>query len=360
MPNPSAIGFVDGIFDGDVIGWIYNGDTQNAGLEQILVSTDLGYWTSFGAHVPRQDIAKAIGRPGVYGFAIPTLLLPRFRERVFFRYMDGTLLQNGEVAPPHIQVSAIDNRSRYLMLHIPKTAGTSLRNFLVESYQESRICSIYNDDNDNIYIDYARFLSLSMAQRAHFKLFIGHLFSTVSQQLPFPHRLLTFLRDPMERVKSNVWHRLRSGPFIITPTGEIPIKDAVNEAKLDEFDNCQIRMIGGIIKETTPRIGRYHVQFAMQSIYERFDFVGRVEDMETDMAALARLLGISPRPLPRENVKLEPDARAQEIFDSIDWARVEERHAADRELYDWVKKNGNWLNERYKGAALLRAHNSSL
>ena len=88
----------------------------------------------------------------------------------------------------------MNDRPRICFIHLPKTAGSSLRQMLRDNY--------FNDEifNGNTMLDYE---GLSKEDLEPKKLYLGHLyFYKALELLPKDTNYITVLRNPIERVKS--------------------------------------------------------------------------------------------------------------------------------------------------------------
>ncbi|MFK8011368.1 MAG: sulfotransferase family 2 domain-containing protein [Marinicellaceae bacterium] len=92
------------------------------------------------------------------------------------------------------------NKLRFL--HIPKTAGTTFSNILIDQYGKDKYFQ-FTGDIDN---DLERFDSLPKGVQANTVLFTGHAPVFTGHDYVDTIDLVTFLRDPVERVKSFCQH----------------------------------------------------------------------------------------------------------------------------------------------------------
>lgn len=333
--SPPLSGRVEEVVGGDIVGWI--NPSQSSVPHRLLVTTDLGQRTHFGAHMWHPNADRVIGAPGKYGFAIPVELLPPFKKTVEVTDAGGRLLRNGRMSIP--QTARTHERKRFLIVHIPKTAGTSLREFLLRGIRKSTFCAVY--DNDPGHLSQSEFASLPEHQKAHFEVIMGHVKPSLSSAMSANTQLITFLRHPLDRLKSHILHRVRTaGASIGSSRGQVPLEMAINEGLVTLADNLQTRTIVELSKQQVPELNERHLQIAKQRIRDEFAFVGLAENGALDIRRLGRLLGVGGFRVPRANIApATPNHEASRILGAIDWKKVEERHWVDLALLHWVKAN---------------------
>jgi hypothetical protein len=95
-----------------------------------------------------------------------------------------------------------DCRSRAFFLHIPKTAGTTLRVFLKNQYPAELVCPIEGWKD-----------LLSVPDYSQYRLFLGHFSANFQKFLPEDIRCFTFLRHPFNRMISILRHMKRDPAF---------------------------------------------------------------------------------------------------------------------------------------------------
>ena len=225
-------------------------------------------------------------------------------------------------------------RGRQLcFMHIGKTAGTSLQHALFEAMPDA---AIFHESLPN-------FDSASPAELAINDLVIGHLtYQHVAKMRP-NRFLVTFLRDPVERVVSS-YHFLRS----VSPSSnysEIAIK-AAGSLTLREFllcddpgvrmvtENCQSKWLAHDIR---PEHQGAIVDLRGQA--ERhlscFDFVGIVEYFDASIAALSREIGLALS-AKRLNVTASRSSLPQASSDDVELIR--RLNAVDLAIYAGARK----------------------
>jgi hypothetical protein len=220
-------------------------------------------------------------------------------------------------------------RGRQLcFLHIGKTAGTSVQHALFEVMKGTPILheSLQNFDR------------VTAAEVAINDLVIGHFGYQHVAKMRSDRFLMTFLRDPVERMISN-YYFLRSGSPISGYS-----RRAISAAKvlsLSEFLRCDepgVRMITenfqakalafDIRPEHRRSIGDLHREAARN--LSTFDFVGIVEYFTESMVALSDVLG---RELPIKNLNATEARSTVSAVAPADLDLIRRLNAVDIALY---------------------------
>jgi hypothetical protein len=224
-------------------------------------------------------------------------------------------------------------RGRQLcFLHIGKTAGTSVQHALFEIMQGTAILheSLQNFD------------AVSAAEIAINDLVIGHFGYQHVSKLRADRFLMTFLRDPVERVISN-YHFLRSGSPISRYS-----QRAIGAAKtltLSEFLRCEepgVRMVTENFQAKALAFDiRPEHQHAISDLYHEaarnlstFDFVGIVEYFPESIFALSDAIGREV-PVKRLNATSERSSASAVAPDDLNLIR--RLNAVDIALYTAAK-----------------------
>lgn len=197
-------------------------------------------------------------------------------------------------------------------MHIPKTAGTSLRNAFEARLPEEAIVRDYGpeapetdgDVRDLLTgrIDLVQFRAQLTSRRT--KLLMGHFHAQRYYQT-FPDATwVTFVREPVARVFSAYRHHLRTKEF----AGSF-------EAYMQQpgLHNQQFRMFGPHLDD--------------------FDFIGLVEYYSADLQALSRLCGFS-KPLPVKHSNKPP---VSGTLTEQDRRAAEAVNREDLRLYDELR-----------------------
>jgi hypothetical protein len=212
-------------------------------------------------------------------------------------------------------------RGRQLcFLHIGKTAGTSVQHALFETMQGTAI----------LHESLQSFDTVTAAEVAINDLVIGHFGYQHVAKLRGDRYLMTFLRDPVERVISN-YHFLRSG----SPVSGYSQR-AIGAAKaltLSEFLRCDepgVRMVTenfqakALAFDIRPEHQHTIVDLHRQAAHNlaTFDFVGIVEYFSESILALSDAIGREV-PLKRMNATSERSSAATVSSDDLDDSAAE-------------------------------------
>lgn len=93
--------------------------------------------------------------------------------------------------------SPLSGDNAIYFLHIPKTAGTSFTNCLSDQYPAELICPVH------LWHD---LLSIPPERLSEYRVFRGHFYAYLYRVVSRPLKIITFLRDPIERALSHYEH----------------------------------------------------------------------------------------------------------------------------------------------------------
>lgn len=252
-----------------------------------------------------------------------------------------------------------------LFIHIPKTAGTTVRAALAEAYARDERAFIYEPS-----VPEATTLE-ALAERPQveldrLQLVMGHFDFGVHRSLPGPARYVSMVREPMDRLVS-LFYYFKTGTF---PPGtgsarqhdrlnaqDIPIDDYVFDAKHRQWDNQMVRMLAGRMDVAFGRCEDGMLREALDHVDEAFAAVLIRERMQASMGLLERVCGrrlpglasaptreadrwrrrlARVRRLGRRQVEWWNETPNRETVDEIEPARLErlrELNRLDVELY---------------------------
>ena len=245
-----------------------------------------------------------------------------------------------------------------LFLHIEKTAGTSVINYLQTLVPQDEV------DPDLFHGAAGHILSPVPADKRRYGLIWGHQDLPALLRCQPPQRLvLTFLRDPQQRILSlyNFWHALRpeelarDAPHIGLVAAHsrslLEFLQSPEPEVMDFIDNVYARRLTGIylshaaagVQEVPHEMLR---EQAMQAL-DLVDFIGIAEQMAVSLQMLAARLGAPPPAfVPRENalgiMRLDPDGafrkRRASKLGSAELACLDRLTSIDQDIYNVALK----------------------
>lgn len=326
--------YFDGVSGTDATGWVVDMEQPHR-LARVCFVSETGQSLTWAATFWRNDVCRAVGRAGAFGYAVPLMLLAQIGRTFRVLTENGDFIQNGEFSlPDHILPPNYPEEQKpgLVFLHIQKTAGTSVRAALEGAVSASRRLLVYPDAPG---VSLAQLVSLPFAQRQALSLVMGHTFFGIDRFCGGPMRYATILREPLGRVRSHYWHHRRSGSKAFRIGGvDVPLHVVVNEGLSEEFDNLQVRAVAGLASSEAPlnAISEDDVAMALDNVRRHFITVGDISTVNEDMGRLFSAIGACATAVPHLNAAKDTSGE-DEFSAKIDWDAVARRHAPDMELY---------------------------
>ena len=167
-----------------------------------------------------------------------------------------------------------------LSVHIPKTAGVSFRKILAQLYGPGFVLHYWEitDAWGRLQTDIPPDASCTHGH------FVAH---TLAERYPGAP-LITWVRDPVERVVSSYYHRLRS------PDWRHPVSIELHERKLTLLQYAELDLVRN-------EMARFFGNLRPAD----FDFIGLVEDFDASIARFFQQFELPRVPIPRENTNPE-------------------------------------------------------
>ena len=223
------------------------------------------------------------------------------------------------------------NRLRFL--HIPKTAGSTFSNLLRRQYLGKGHFVFTGVDE----ADRARFAALPEAKRNRVVLFTGHAPLVTGFKEADEATIITFLRDPLNRVKSFCQHVAEGkSPHL---RGAFPPEsfslDAFLASGNGELSNLQTKMlINGAQAESSVLIDRMSAaqarDTALENLYSRVYRFGLQDHFDESLMIFAEALGWS---MPLYAALNKKNAGRMIEFKPRHLERIVELNALDIEVY---------------------------
>lgn len=234
----------------------------------------------------------------------------------------------------------------YIILHINKTAGTSLRHVVEMNYPDSEklfvypgaqpVSSCWVDNIDNL-------KHIPEAKLARLKVMMGHVVFGIHEMFPLAAKYITVLRDPVDRVLSTYYHhRTKPGSPLFERFNEPGFDiDAFLDMGLSAIDNRMTRVVSG--REIPPfSVQDSDLEIAINNLHQHFALVLLTEHYQEGLQLLAERLNwqaTSSAVLNRsEGRRLRSDHPDHSL------QRIAELNRYDIKLYEYVKENFAQLN----------------
>jgi len=216
------------------------------------------------------------------------------------------------------KMKKIKNKLELVSIHIPKTAGTSFRNILKEYYgEENAVRFDISNTSKRIGIENEEFTKGRLPK--NIKAIHGHFYySSLIELVDLSEdvKIITWMRDPVERVISNYYYlskRLRE--------------------ELDEEGkglNILAKMQKSLLEYASAEISRNRMyKFLKGADLEKFFYIGIHKHYNEDVIELTELLGIDKPEIFEHNITGDKEEVSQELIKEIS-----DLNSFDVELYN--------------------------
>jgi Sulfotransferase family len=220
---------------------------------------------------------------------------------------------------------------KILFLHIPKTAGTSLREIVRRNYPGDRCVFVYSLEPAYLQT-LQRDVERAEAVFGHFSFGFHDLFGVEA-------RYVTVLRNPIDRVVSFFRHEAKhdDNEYYRQIADGMTLKDLLRSEQCHQVNNHMVRIITGHTDFSTTHDVRLLRQ-AEANLESHFDAVGIAEQMDRTVELIGGRLGWPRRSLgwarrskvERLNVDLDSPSF---VLDESTRAEIERFNTLDLELY---------------------------
>ncbi len=251
-----------------------------------------------------------------------------------------------------------------IFLHVPKTGGTSLKEFLKSKYERENYYEIaWNSETGLRGMDYLnQFIALPQAKRDRFDLILGHFPYGLHKFLSRPCMYVTLLRNPLERLLS-FYHQLsadhhRSHEFM---TRNYTVEEYFQDLNTPESGTAPaVKFFSDMVFNTlqimdNPVEWSYarecqDEQTIKRRLSDEFMLVGLTERLEDFLFLLCRRMGWRPSALGHEN-KTPGRPPAEQELSPDQLGRANEMLSAEWELYSHAEKlfQEQWKDLGIKG-----------
>ena len=181
------------------------------------------------------------------------------------------------------QIATARRSERMLVIHIAKTAGTSLRRMLQDEYGPRLVYpgDFYLSQLPNGWYPLGSEMLRDYAKIPPHKVLVGHFTAAMADMLPCRYQTTTFLREPMQRSLSML------GQF--SRMLEVPVPALLEDAQFmnDNIANFQTRILGADGVCDPHKVGTVDDAVLARAVarLQTLDFVGLTERFPESCAA---------------------------------------------------------------------------
>jgi len=252
---------------------------------------------------------------------------------------------NDSVAPQqrHSSISRSAEPRCVIVLHIPKTAGSSLLSIVRRNYSPKHRWEFRGADWPQQIADFSR---SPPADADRIRCLMGHVPYGVHRLLPIPCTYITLMRDPVDLTLSLYYALLtkpqRHDSLKVVAREHMPLDVFVDHLQREGNGNLQTRFIGGFLPMEQvlppyPRLPANALEIARANLERSFSEVGLVEHFDASVLLMRDALGWRNAHYARENVTGQ---RPRDLaLTDAQRDRILQCHSLDAALYESVRRN---------------------
>jgi len=223
----------------------------------------------------------------------------------------------------------------YFFIHIPKTAGSSFRNMLYKQFPQDVIYPNLKDIQANKgRYPHRRAVVETLEGARDVQFLMGHYPFFLGKKLPESPECIVFLRDPVERAISNLYHLQRHNPRFKNTSARVMIEGANWQ-----INNVQVRYMGdwhfrlNKLYTADTELGAKALIRAKKNL-DTCAFVGFTEHFDASLAALQQKFNwnlgkiLTKNTTPKKQEPIPDDLREKLVT----------LNQLDIELYQYAKK----------------------
>ena len=223
-----------------------------------------------------------------------------------------------------------------IFLHIPKAAGTTLKDILCRQYE--REC-IYELNSQSFLQSQEQFKQLPTKEKENIQLLMGHMYFGLHEFLPSPSTYITMLRNPVEKVISYYYFvsKLTTHPdYELIKSQNISLKSYCAMGRVN-MSNTQTRFLAG---ENFSGVNDESemLEQAKKNLDEHFSLVGITEKFDETLILMKQKLGWKSNPYYyRRNTNRGSAYKQAEVSEDT-LATIRQYNQLDLELYDYANE----------------------
>lgn len=314
-PGLAGTGYLDGVREGELFGWAIDPEHPAEPAKVTAHMNNRPVAEALAVYY-RPDVAEQFQCSGRHGFFFD---LSQVCEVDTDAIVD-VRLSNGKVVDGAPLNAHLPGRRRspaptLLFMHIPKTAGTTLRKTIIKNYKRSEVAYLYPDPPG---FPVRNLRDLPLSQRAQFRLVVGHFQYGIHNEVPNDSWYFTVVRDPIARVWSHFQFLIDVQDPVIAPNGKVKSLEEVLEGRVTvNIDNLMVRCFAGVSERKFPpgSIDRDVYESAKYNLKNVFVHVGQQHRLEEAYSYLEGKLGWNCR-FPLETINRGSYASGEQMDDA--------------------------------------------
>jgi hypothetical protein len=229
-------------------------------------------------------------------------------------------------------------------MHVPKTAGTSMRRLFTSTISDDAIAYIYMPPSG---IELDALQKMPRPRVDALKLVFGHFPYGIDARLERTGKYLTCLRETAGRLVSNYRQHVRGG-FV----GDMGFLEYFESWSPRDMDNYTVRLLAGVGHDLPfGGVTEAHLSLAKKNLVEHFAAFGLYEYLHESIQNFSQILGLRPVKLGQENAT--PAAQSAQNIPQPEIAAVVAHNALDVQLYAFAK--ASFLERQAEAAAQMVA-----
>jgi len=218
-------------------------------------------------------------------------------------------------------------------LHIPKTAGSSLRQVVEANYapEELEVIGVH-------WTNWLRFdeVKRRIRDKPNIRAVHGHFAFGLHEHIGGEAEYVTFLRKPRARVVSGYFHLRRHPKNTLRETVQhMTLAEYLDSEMVIDVDNGMVRRLSGAA-DSVPfgEIGESHLQTAISNLKKHFVFAGTLERFDPSLYLLAERLSWRRRHYTKERQGTNQGGSSSLQQETLH--RIDQLNAYDAQLYEYV------------------------
>jgi hypothetical protein len=271
--RPATFGHVGEVRDGEIFGWAINPDNPRQPARVTAHVNGRPVAEALAVYY-RPDIADLLKCSGRHGFYLDlTQACDVDTEAIVDVRLSNGMYLDGSPLRAHLPRRCRTQNRTLLFMHIPKTAGTALRETILNNYRQSEVAYIYPDPPG---FPVRNLRDLPLGQRARFRFVVGHFQYGVHEQIPNDCCYFTIVRNPLSRVYSHYSYLVQHQNPLVFGNGRIkPLQELLESGITANLDNLMVRCFAGVDEKDFPpgsidgdvyRMGKRHAENAFMYI----------------------------------------------------------------------------------------------